>query len=293
MLDAKIKTNYEAILKAQLQPAMGCTEPIAIAYAASIIKDALGCFPEKIEAKFSGNIIKNVKSVIVPATGGRHGIEVAIAAGLVSGRCDLGLQVLSVLSGDDEAKIDALLSECPISIEKISSGCSFELELLGFSGSNYAGVSISGAHTNVTSVVFCGEDITKKYAEETAYVENGGSADYSLLNVMDIIDFADKVELSTLRPYLERQIALNMEIAKEGIENEWGAQIGRVMLSLHNDLPGKAAAYAAAGSDARMSGCEKAVCIISAAETKGLLHRCQSSFTQKNWARVTMSCSVP
>ena len=108
MFDAKTKSVYENILISQLQPAMGCTEPIAIAYAASIIKDALGDFPNRIEARLSGNIIKNVKSVIVPATGGRHGIEAAIAAGLVSGRCDLGLQVLSVLNSQDEAKIDDL-----------------------------------------------------------------------------------------------------------------------------------------------------------------------------------------
>ena len=270
MLDAKIKSVYENILISQLQPAMGCTEPIAIAYAASIIKDALGDFPNRIEARLSGNIIKNVKSVIVPATGGRHGIEAAIAAGLVSGRCDLGLQVLSVLNSEDEAKIDELLGSCEITIEKKSSGCSFELELLGFCDGDVASVSISGAHTNVTSVKLNGYHLTHRYTTTQLTTEDDEKLDYGLLNVQDIVNFADEVDLDTLMPYLNRQINLNMAIAEEGLSGDWGANIGRVILSMGEDLPRKARAYAAAGSDARMSGCEKAVCIISGSGNQGI-----------------------
>ena len=270
MLDTKLKSTYEAILMAELQPAMGCTEPIAIAYAASILKDVIGDFPDKIEARFSGNIIKNVKSVIVPATGGRHGIEVAIAAGLISGRCDLRLQVLSALGPDDENKIDSLLKECPITVEKISSGCSFELELIGYWGNEIAKVAISGAHTNVTSVMLNDCHLTHKYSDKIGAGEDGEGADYYMLNVQDIIKFADEVDLDLLTPYLKRQIELNLEIAEEGLRGEWGANIGRVILNMGDDVSRKARAYAAAGSDARMSGCEKPVCIISGSGNQGI-----------------------
>ena len=142
MLDSLTRSTYEAILKSELRPAMGCTEPIAIAFASSILGELLGKYPEKISAKFTGNIIKNVKSVIVPATGGRHGIEAAIAAGLVSGRPDKRLEVLTVLTSDDEEKIDLLLSRCPIKIDKLNTRCSFELELIGNAGSDEAIVKI-------------------------------------------------------------------------------------------------------------------------------------------------------
>ena len=270
MLSSLTKSTYEAILMAELRPAMGCTEPIAIAYASSILSKTLGSVPEKITACFSGNIIKNVKSVIVPATGGRHGIEAAIAAGIVSCRPDKRLEVLTVLTADDEAKIDAVLSQCDIKIEKLNTGCSFELELYGKSGTNNATVKISGAHTNVTEVSLNGIALTDKYTEKTIVEESGDEPDLTLLNVMDIIEYADTVELDTLRPYLKRQIELNMAIAEEGLNSEWGANIGKVMLSMGNDLSRRARAYAAAGSDARMSGCEKPVCIISGSGNQGI-----------------------
>ena len=127
MLSSLTKSTYETILVAQLRPAMGCTEPIAIAYAAAILGKTLGKEPNEIIARFSGNIIKNVKSVIVPATGGRHGIEAAIAAGLVSCRPDKRLEVLTVLTSQDGEKIDRLIKNCSIKIEKLNTGCSFEL----------------------------------------------------------------------------------------------------------------------------------------------------------------------
>ena len=270
MLDNLTKSTYEAILVSELRPAMGCTEPIAIAYASSILKEVLGEYPDKISAKFSGNIIKNVKSVIVPATGGRHGIEAAVAAGLVSGRPDKRLEVLTVLTADDESKIDAFLSVCPISIDKLNTRCSFELELVGHHGNDTAKVRISGAHTNVTEVTLNGENKAKKYIETTIVEESGDAPDYNLLNVKDIIAFADETDLEYLRPYLNRQIQLNLAIAEEGLRGKWGAQIGNVMLSMGNDISRKARAYAAAGSDARMSGCEMPVCIISGSGNQGI-----------------------
>ena len=270
MLTSLTKSTYEAVLKAELRPAMGCTEPIAIAYAAAILGKTLGGIPTEIDAHFSGNIIKNVKSVIVPATGGRHGIEAAIAAGLVSGRPDKKLEVLTLLGVEDEAKIDAVLQECQIKIDKMSTGCSFELELVGRLNEKCATVKISGAHTNVTEVSLDGEDITKDYAEKTIVEESGVAPDLSLLNVQDIIEFADTADLTELRPYLNRQIELNMAIAEEGLKGKWGAEIGKVMLSMGSDISRRARAHAAAGSDARMSGCEMPVCIISGSGNQGI-----------------------
>ena len=270
MLSSLTKSTYEAILIAELRPAMGCTEPIAIAYAASILAKTLGGNPTEIDAGFSGNIIKNVKSVIVPATGGRHGIEAAIAAGIVSCRPDKRLEVLTVLTSDDEGKIDAFLKVCKIKIDKLNTGCSFELRLCGRLNGNEATVQISGAHTNVTEVSLNGEDLTEIYTERTIVEESGDEPDFSLLNVMDIVEYAETVELDTLRPYLLRQIELNMAISEEGLKGNWGATIGKVMLSMGGDLSRKARAYAAAGSDARMSGCEMPVCIISGSGNQGI-----------------------
>ena len=270
MLDSLTKSTYETILISELRPAMGCTEPIAIAYASSILGEVLSKAPEKIDARFTGNIIKNVKSVVVPATGGRHGIEAAIAAGIVSARPDKRLEVLTALTSDDEAKIDSLLSACPINIDKLNSSCSFELELTGYYGNDVARVRISGAHTNVTEVSLNGEDRSEKYTEITIVEESGDAPDYSLLNVEDIIKFADETDLELLRPYLKRQIDMNLNIAEEGLKGNWGAEIGKVMLSMGDDISRKARAYAAAGSDARMSGCEMPVCIISGSGNQGI-----------------------
>ncbi len=270
MLSSLTKSTYEAILRAELRPAMGCTEPIAIAYASSILAELLGGVPKEIDARFSGNIIKNVKSVIVPATGGRHGIEAAVAAGLVSARPDKRLEVLTVLSAEDGKRIDAVMKGCKITVNKLNTGCSFELELYGVREGHSAAVKISGAHTNVTEASLDGNVHTDKYNQITIVEESGEEPDYSLLNVQDIVSYADEVELDSVRPYLENQLELNMAIAKEGLTGEWGAQIGKVMLSMGNDVSRRARAYAAAGSDARMSGCEKPVCIISGSGNQGI-----------------------
>ena len=270
MLSTLTKSTYEAILKAELRPAMGCTEPIAIAYAASILYELLGGEPKEISAHFSGNIIKNVKSVIVPATGGRHGIEAALAAGVVSGRPDKRLEVLTVLTAEDGEKIDAFLKRCNIEIKKLNTGCSFELELYGKAQGKSAVVKINGAHTNVTEASADGVDYCAKYNDVTLVEETEEAPDYTLLNVKDIVDYAGETDLEAVRPYLIRQLEMNTAIAEEGLRGEWGAQIGKVMLSMGDDVSRRARAYAAAGSDARMSGCEMPVCIISGSGNQGI-----------------------
>ena len=270
MLSNLTKSTYEAILKSELRPAMGCTEPIAIAYAAAILREALGELPKEIDARFSGNIIKNVKSVIVPATGGKHGIEAALAAGIVSGRADKKLEVLTVLTPSSISAIDDVMSRCRIKISKMSVGCSFGLELYASSNGKTASVKIDGAHTNVVRVLSDGLDITDRYAEQTIVEESGDAPDLTLLNVQDIIEYADTCDLNELSPYLLRQIELNMAIAEEGLRGNWGASIGKVTLAMGQDVSHRARAYAAAGSDARMSGCEMPVCIISGSGNQGI-----------------------
>lgn len=270
MITETIHRTYEAILEEELVAAMGCTEPIAIAYAAAILRDALGCEPEEVKAGFSGNIIKNVKSVIVPATGGKHGIESAIAAGLISARPDLKLEVLTVLPEDSGEKITELLKRIRVSVEEITSACTFDLAIEGRFGERRATVKISGAHTNVTEVVSDGTDLTKKYAAHAAYKEVCPAADRSLLSVERIVEYAAVANLDKLRPILLRQVQMNMAIAEEGLKNDWGASIGKLILSFGEDVSRKARAYAAAGSDARMSGCELPVCIISGSGNKGI-----------------------
>ena len=267
----KEKTEaYIAILKEELLVAMGCTEPIAIAYAASILRSTLGCAPEKIRARLSGNIIKNVKSVIVPATGGLHGIEAAIAAGIVAACPERQLEVLSVLRHEDQVKIAEFLNTCKMSVEEMESPHTFDLELIAWSGENTASVRIMGNHTNVVSVKKGDKDITPAYCCGVQE-EQSNQTDRSVLNVQDILTFATETDLEPIRPLLERQVDMNMAIAREGLNGSYGACIGKV---LYRDgeasLRDRARAFAAAGSDARMSGCEMPVGILSGSGNQGI-----------------------
>ena len=262
--------TYVRILQEEMLAAMGCTEPIAIAYAASVLRATLGCEPTRIEAGLSGNIIKNVKSVIVPATGGMHGIEAAVAAGIVANRPDKRLEVLSTLTDADVPRIAALRERCPITVTGLDTTCAFDLVLKGYGESGEVKVHIRNYHTNIILVEKNGQDLTADYWEE-----NVGSryirSDRALLTVKDIVDFAGEVDLSQVRDLLLEQIRMNMAIAEEGLSGKYGAAIGKV---LYQDgkasLRDRARAYAAAGSDARMSGCELPVCILSGSGNQGI-----------------------
>ena len=270
MISNEIKNAYIAILQEELVPAMGCTEPIAIAFASSIVGEVLGGAPEEIVASFSGNIIKNVKSVIVPCTGGKHGIESALVAGIVSSRPDKRLEVLNALGDNADREIDSLLSKCKITIEEIPSGCAFELHIRARLKNDTAVVKILGSHTNVTEVSKNGEDLTEKYSLGKVVENTYYRADRSCLNVQDIVEFADTVDLALVEDILTQQIEMNMAIAEEGLTNTWGASIGKLLMEGEQTLSRKARAYAAAGSDARMSGCELPVCIISGSGNQGI-----------------------
>ncbi len=274
MLSNEIIKNYTEILKDELRPAMGCTEPISIAYAASILTSALGGEAEEISVGLSGNIIKNVKSVVVPATGGMHGIESAVAAGVIANAYRKKLEVLGVLQEKDIARIASYKESCNIGIYELNSHCSFDLKLMGKRGSDTATVRIRENHTNVIEVTLNGVSLLDRYgAVKSEDSNDGNSKEFreNLLNVRDIVTFAEETPLDELRPFLEKQIELNMTIAIEGLQNSYGASIGKLLLQIGNpDTARKARAYAAAGSDARMSGCELAVCIISGSGNQGI-----------------------
>ena len=274
MLSTELTTAYTEILKDELRAAMGCTEPISIAYAAAILTDALGGKPDEISVGLSGNIIKNVKSVVVPATGGMHGIESAIAAGTVANDYKRKLEVLGALGEKDIDAIAAYKESCPIEVYELNSRCSFDLKLTGKRGEDTATVHIKENHTNVIEVTRNGASLLAFYRDAHGESEDRGDskeARENLLNVRDIVSFAEQTDLTELRPYLEKQIELNMAIAEEGLKNNYGASIGRLLLGIGTpDTARRARAYAAAGSDARMSGCELAVCIISGSGNQGI-----------------------
>lgn len=271
-MDKFISDAYIQILKEELIPAMGCTEPIAIAYAASILRSALGEDPKEIRAGFSGNIIKNVKSVVVPATDGMRGIPVAIFAGIIANAPEKQLQVLCSLGKDAPERIRAFIDACPVDVYKLEGSPAFEI-LLEASGEHHsAAVRFVGAHTNIEQVTLDGEDISRRFRFSCAVKSDGQKGtDRSLLNVKDIVEFADTVDLCELRPYLLAQAEMNMAIAREGLRAPWGASIGRLLYNNGDcDLRTRAKAYAAAASDARMSGCEMPVCILSGSGNQGI-----------------------
>ena len=270
ILSPQIVSVYESILQEELLVAMGCTEPIAIAYAASIVRECLGVDPDSVRVELSGNIIKNVKSVIVPGTGGLRGIEAAIAAGVAANAPERELQVLSGLSELDRVQMQHILDTCDFQVKEMETECVFEILLEGMSGQRSALVRIVGNHTNVVQVVSCGKDVTSAYCASSVTQERS-AADRSALNVQDIVAFAEQADLTRLAPLLSRQIQMNMAIAEEGLRGQYGASIGKVLYGNGGGtVKDRARAHAAAGSDARMSGCEMPVGIVSGSGNQGI-----------------------
>ena len=264
----KIYQTYVRTLKEELVPAMGCTEPIAVAYAAALARKALGEMPQSVEVHVSANIIKNVKSVVVPHTGGLRGIGAAVAAGIVAGDADRELEVLSAVTEEQVEAMAAYLKDTPISIAASDNGYIFDIQIRANAGEHTAFVQIAGSHTNVIRVEKDGVVL-----RSLEYTEGGQAekTDRSLLNVEQIIEFADCVDIEDVKAVLDRQIDFNTTIAEEGLSGKWGANIGRVLLNAYgNDVANRAKATAAAGSDARMSGCEKPVVINSGSGNQGM-----------------------
>ena len=267
-MDEIICKSYIDILKEELLPAMGCTEPISVAYAAALARKTLGSMPERVEISVSGNILKNVKSVIVPNTGGLKGIAAAAAAGIVAGREENKLQVLEGITASEQADIAEYLKSRSFKVNHSDSGCVFDIGITVYSGEDSAFVRIEGHHTNVVTVERNGEKLV--WLDGERIVENK-LTDRSILNVKDIIEFVDTVDISEVEPLVSRQIAYNGAIAEEGLKNDYGARVGKVLLSSFGDsVSNRAKATAAAGSDARMNGCSLPVVIVSGSGNQGM-----------------------
>ncbi len=260
---------YLSILEEELVPAMGCTEPIAVAYAAARARDTLGLHPDRVLIEASDNIVKNVKSVIVPNTGGLRGIEASAAAGIVVGKADKSLEVISSAKKEDHKKIKTFLETREITVCNSKSPLTFDLLVTVFSGQSKASVQISHYHTNV--VLITKDDKVIYQNEDCDEIDTSKLTDRSIMNVKDILRFAESVKLADIKDLLKRQIAYNMKIAQEGIKGIWGANVGSVLLEVWgNDIKTRAKALAAAGSDARMSGCELPVVIVSGSGNQGI-----------------------
>ncbi len=268
MLTAEKKMAYLSILREELVPATGCTEPIALAYASARLRDILGTNPERIRAEVSGNIIKNVKSVVVPNSGGLKGICAAIAAGIIAGAAERALQVISSVPAELHETIAAYSQDTPIEIACADTTRMLDIRLTGWAGEHSASVHIANSHSNIVREERDGEVLLEKPVTDSA---EDSLTDKSVLNVADILDFANTAELEEIAPLLRRQIDCNTAIAEEGLQNDWGANIGSVMLAEYpSDIKTEARAWATAGSDARMSGCELPVVILSGSGNQGI-----------------------
>lgn len=259
---------YIEILREELVPAMGCTEPIALAYAAAKAREVLGCLPERVHIGASGSIIKNVKSVIVPNTDHLKGIPAAAVAGIIAGRPEKELEVIAEVSQEEIEEMQEFLEEKEIKVEHIDNGITFDIIVTVSSGESYAQVRIANYHTNIVHIDKDGEilvDIPVRGESEEGLTDRG------ILSVEEIWDFVQTVDVEDIREILQRQIDYNTAIAEEGLRGNYGANIGKVILdSYGSDVRNRAKAMAAAGSDARMNGCELPVIINSGSGNQGI-----------------------
>ena len=261
--------SYIKILEEELVPAMGCTEPIALAYCAAKAREVLGQMPDRVVISASGSIIKNVKSVIVPNTDHMKGIPAAAAAGIVAGDASRELEVIASVTKEQIGQMRQFLKDVPMTVEHVDNGLTFEIVVTVFKGEQYAKVRIVNYHTNIVLIEKNGEVLMHK---AVAGEEESGLTDRSVLNIEDILDFADSVDVADIQAVLDRQIQYNTAISEEGLRGNYGSNIGKVLLDTYGDsnVMVRAKAKAAAGSDARMNGCELPVIINSGSGNQGM-----------------------
>ena len=258
--------NFTRILRSELIPAMGCTEPIAVALAAAKCREVLGCVPEKIVARCSGNIIKNVKSVTVPNSGGEHGIQASAVLGAVAGRADLDLQVISRVTEEEIRLAKELLRKGICCCELAEGEENLYILITMTAGADNASVELRNKHDHISRIVKNGEVLF-----EQQDIRTDVRGDKSALNIRDILEYADTVDIEDIREMLETQIRYNRAISDEGLRNDWGASVGKTILELEGSgVLAKARAAAAAGSDARMNGCALPVVINSGSGNQGI-----------------------
>ena len=259
--------SYLAILKEELVPAMGCTEPICLAYAAAKAREVLGSMPKRVEIKASGNIIKNVKSVIVPNTKGMKGLKASVAAGIVAGNPEKALEVIAEVTPEQKKEISKFLDDTLMTIVPLNVIAQLDVTVNLYDGNQSASVRIAGHHTNIVKIEKNDEVLFDSGYEADA---NAKLTDRKCLNMKQIYDFANTVDIEDLKPIIVPQMECNKAIAMEGLKNNWGANVGSTILRVGNDIRQKAKAWAAAGSDARMSGCEMPVIINSGSDNQGM-----------------------
>lgn len=259
---------YINILKEELVPAMGCTEPICLAYAAAKAREVLNAIPDRVEILASGNIIKNVKSVIVPNTNGMKGLKASVAIGIIGGNADKELEVIANVTAEQKQETQKFLDEVPMAIKHIDCQEQLDVTVKLYKGDDSASVRISGFHTNIVHIEKNNETIFKS---DTISAPNEELTDRSILSMEGIYDFANSVEIEDVKDILKRQLDYNKAISDEGLRNDWGANIGSLLLNNYgSDVKIKAKAWAAAGSDARMNGCELPVIINSGSGNQGI-----------------------
>lgn len=297
--NSHIYQTYVNILKHELICAMGCTEPVALAYCAAVARSVLGEQPDRIKVEASGNIIKNVKSVVVPNTGGRRGIAAAAAVGVLGGDENARMQVIANVPDEVKNRLGAYLEQTPIEVAPLDSPCVLDMIVTVLKGEKSAKVRIADEHTNIVYIEKDGDELSAAPSASPANASadcsddasgeasapgmsrktsldsspenvSENSFDYSLLTVRGIYDFACTCDLGDVCPVIERQIRMNTAISDEGLRSDYGANIGKVLLKGGTDVRTRAKARAAAGSDARMNGCELPVVICSGSGNQGM-----------------------
>lgn len=261
--------EYLKILKEEMVPATGCTEPIAVAYCAATARAALGELPERVLVQVSGNMIKNAKSVVVPNTGGLKGVPAAAAAGIIGGKEACGLEVIAGLTEDEQRKIREYLERTEVTVQSLNTSRILDLMITVYGkGGHYSRVRISDAHSNIVLIETDKKTVLRK-------TTSGKPADLeerqTSLSLEGILDFANTVKLADVEPIIQRQIDCNLAIAREGLKGDYGASVGKIIMkTCGKRVADLARAAAAAGSDARMSGCEMPVVINSGSGNQGL-----------------------
>lgn len=268
MFNQENYANYLAILSEELVPALGCTEPISVAYGAALARKYLGAFPTKMIIKSSGNIIKNAKSVIVPNTGGLKGMQASLLAGLVGGDAELKLEVLSKITPQQIEEINSLMNTGLVEIQQLETPTTLHTITYATDGTNEVEVEIKKAHTNVVRVSVNGEDVVKVDDNDSSAAKE---TDRSILSVDQILDFIEVAKVEDYRSILELQIQDNIAIAEEGLNKDYGINVGSTLIKYGNgSLESKVKGYTAAGSDARMNGCTMPVVTNSGSGNQGM-----------------------
>lgn len=263
--------HYVQILREELVPAMGCTEPIAIAYGTAKARAVLGRLPDSVLVEASGNIIKNVKSVVVPNTNGLKGIEAAAAAGIIAGKDEKILEVISDVTEAQKEEIAAFLKVCPIRVVPDERNVVFAITFTLCAGDDVVRLRIEDYHTNIVFIEHNGVSLLKDGKVNPVSSSSSALTDRSCLSVEGIYDFATTCDLEDVKPLIERQVSYNYAIAEEGMKSNWGANIGKVIKTCcGTSIQYRARAMAAAASDARMSGCELPVIIVSGSGNQGI-----------------------